>query len=123
MLPLGGILLGFQQDLSPARTLIVGLAVFGVIFATNSAMHSYLIVAYAENDKVSLRVGFYYMANAVGRLVGTLLSGAVFQAAGLGAPGLLACIGVSIGFVVVSALLCLPLRGAEARHREAGAAV
>ncbi len=115
VLPLGGILTAFHFGAPPEATLMVGLAVFGIVFAANSAIHSYLIVAYAEGDKVAMRVGFYYMANAMGRLVGTLLSGAVFQAAGEGEAGLLACIAVSIGFVVVSALLCIPLSAAE-RH-------
>lgn len=63
--------------------LIGGLLVFGVVFALNSSVHSYLIVAYSDADKVALNVGFYYMANAVGRFGGTLLSGLLYQAAGL----------------------------------------
>ena len=58
---------------------MVGLIAFGVIFAMNSAVHSYLILAYADNDKVAMNVGFYYMANAGGRLVGTVLSGLLYQ--------------------------------------------
>ena len=57
---------------------------FGVLFAINSSLHSYLIVSYASEDGVSLDVGFYYMANALGRLLGTVLSGWVFQAGGTG---------------------------------------
>jgi hypothetical protein len=57
--------------------------VFGVLFAVNSALHSYLIVSYAKADGVSLDVGFYYMANAMGRLLGTVLSGWVYQVHGL----------------------------------------
>ena len=113
VVPLGAILLAFAFDAPPAIALVVGLAAFGIVFAANSAIHSYLIVAYAEGDKVAMRVGFYYMANAIGRLVGTVLSGAVFQAAGQGADGLMACIAVSIGFVVVSAGLCVPLAASE----------
>jgi predicted MFS family arabinose efflux permease len=68
----------------PAQTvLIAGLSLFGVLFAVNSSLHSYLIVSYASEDGVSLDVGFYYMANALGRLLGTLLSGWLFQASGL----------------------------------------
>ena len=119
VVPLGSLILALESGLPTAASLVVGLGVFGVVFATDSALHSYLIVAYAEPDKVSLRVGFYYMANAVGRLVGTVLSGAVFQAAGQGQAGLVACVAVSIGFVVVSAALCVPLRAAEARHDRA----
>ena len=73
-----------RGDGDPTLNLVTGLLIFGVIFATNSAIHSYLVVSYAEQDKVSLAVGFYYMANAAGRLVGTILSGALFQAWGLG---------------------------------------
>ena len=59
--------------------LIGGLCLFGIVFSINSSVHSFLIVAYSDRDKVALDVGFYYMANAAGRLLGTLLSGIVFQ--------------------------------------------
>ncbi|CAK9113743.1 rRNA biogenesis protein RRP5 (Ribosomal RNA-processing protein 5) (U3 small nucleolar RNA-associated protein RRP5) (U3 snoRNA-associated protein RRP5), partial [Durusdinium trenchii] len=59
--------------------LIVGLFCFAVFFAVNSAVHSYLIVLYADKNKTSMTVGFYYMANAMGRLVGTMLSGVIYQ--------------------------------------------
>ena len=49
----------------------------------NSAVHSYLILAYADNDKVAMNVGFYYMANAIGRLAGTVLSGVIYEWKGL----------------------------------------
>ena len=117
VVPLGGIAGALALGLAPGPTLLVGLTVFGVLFALDSAMHSYLIVAYAERDKVALNVGFYYMANAAGRLVGTVLSGALFQLAGQGQDGLLLCLGGSGVFVLVSALLCKPLRAAEARAR------
>ena len=68
---------------NPALTVVVGLAVFGVVFAMNSSIHSYMILAYTEAEDVSLNVGFYYMANAAGRLVGTLLSGALFLVGGI----------------------------------------
>jgi predicted MFS family arabinose efflux permease len=61
----------------------VGLAVFGVVFAMKSSIHSYMILAYTEAEDVSLNVGFYYMANAAGRLVGTLLSGGMFLVGGM----------------------------------------
>ena len=60
-----------------------GLALFGAVFALNSSVHSYLVLAYAEADQVSMSVGFYYMANACGRLLGTLLSGILYQQAGI----------------------------------------
>jgi predicted MFS family arabinose efflux permease len=63
---------------SPATAVIVGLVVYGVVFAVNSSLHSYLILAYSRGDDVSLDVGFYYSANAAGRLVGTLLSGLLY---------------------------------------------
>ena len=70
---------------APELLLLGGLLLFGAVFAINSSLHSYLIVKFAARDGVSLDVGFYYMANALGRLVGTLLSGAVLQAAGFAA--------------------------------------
>ncbi len=60
-----------------------GLVVFGVVFALNSSLHSFLVLAFADDDQVALDVGFYYSANAAGRLVGTLLSGALYVWGGL----------------------------------------
>jgi predicted MFS family arabinose efflux permease len=74
------------------------------LFAVNSSLHSYLIVSYADADGVSLDIGFYYMANALGRLAGTILSGWIFQA-----YGLVACLWLSAVFVVLAALLSLLL--------------
>jgi len=62
---------------------VVGLAAFGVIFAMNSSIHSYMVLAYTDAESVSLNVGFYYMANAAGRLLGTVLSGALFLFGGM----------------------------------------
>ena len=73
--------LGFGAP--PAVAMLSGLAVFGVMFALNSSVHSYLVLAYSEADHVSQSVGFYYMANACGRLLGTLLSGVLYQQAGV----------------------------------------
>ncbi len=70
-------------DVYPAISIVSGLAIFGVVFAVNSSLHSYLILAYTNNDEVALDVGFYYMANAAGRLLGTLLSGLMYMAGGL----------------------------------------
>ncbi|MBV7407802.1 organoarsenical effux MFS transporter ArsJ [Maritimibacter sp. DP1N21-5] len=64
-------------------TLVVGLLVFGVIFAVNSSLHSYLILAFTQSERVTMDVGFYYMANAGGRLLGTVLSGLTYQIGGL----------------------------------------
>jgi predicted MFS family arabinose efflux permease len=66
-----------------ALTMLSGLGLFGFVFALNSSVHSYLVLAYSEADRVSLSVGFYYMANAAGRLLGTLLSGVMYQVAGV----------------------------------------
>ena len=63
--------------------LIVGLLVFGAVFALNSSLHSYLILAFSKSERVTLDVGFYYMANAGGRLLGTALSGLAYQLGGL----------------------------------------
>ena len=86
----------------PGPILIIGLIAFGIVFAINSAVHSYLILAYADADKVALNVGFYYMANAGGRLVGTVLSGLIYQL-----QGLEGCLWWSTGFVLAAALLSL----------------
>ena len=64
-------------------TLVMGLLVFGAIFAINSALHSYLILAFTKAERVTMDVGFYYMANAGGRLLGTMLSGLTYQLGGL----------------------------------------
>ena len=62
---------------------VVGLLVFGALFALNSSLHSYLILAFTSAERVTMDVGFYYMANAAGRLLGTLLSGFTYQLGGL----------------------------------------
>ena len=77
--------IGLSLHAPAAVTMIGGLVLFGIVFALNSSVHSYLVLAYSESDRVSLSVGFYYMANACGRLLGTLLSGVLYQFAGVGA--------------------------------------
>jgi MFS family permease len=72
--------------------LIGGLLVFGFVFAVNSSVHSYLILAFGSDARITRDVGFYYMANAAGRLIGTLLSGLSYQIGGL--PLCLAAAGV-----------------------------
>ena len=62
---------------------LIGLLIFGIIFAINSSVHSFLILAFTDSDKVALNVGFYYMANASGRLLGTIASGALYQLLGI----------------------------------------
>ena len=98
------IALALQNDFYIQISIIAGLLIFGVIFAINSSLHSYLIVSYAGSDGVSLDVGFYYMANAMGRLLGTVLSGWVYQEYGLAA-----CLWISTLFVIVAALLSIKL--------------
>ena len=93
-------------------SIIIGLLIFGAVFAVNSSLHSYLIVSYAGNDGVSLDVGFYYMANAMGRLIGTVLSGWVYQNYGLEA-----CLWISSLFVAIASLLSLKLPKSQSRAR------
>ena len=112
-----GIAIALSSHVSPTIVVVVGLLVFGVVFALNSAVHSFLILAYADDKKVAMNVGFYYMANAGGRLAGTVLSGALYQW-----HGLTACLWASVAFVLaagaVSRLLPKPtgsLAGATAQ--------
>ncbi len=102
-----------MRGIAPATVLVAGLTVFGVLFAINSSLHSYLIVSYAAEDGVSLDVGFYYMANALGRLFGTLLSGWLFQVYGIAI-----CVAVSSMLVVLAALVSIALP----RHAPSAAA-
>ena len=99
-----GIACGFYWQWPLQQTLLLGLIAFGVLFAINSSLHSFLIVRFANADGVSLDVGFYYMANAMGRLIGTVLSGWVFQAYGIAA-----CLWVSGGFIIATALISFAL--------------
>lgn len=71
----------FDDVRTPA--IIIGLVIFGIIFAVNSSVHSFLILAYSDDDSVAMDVGFYYSSNAAGRLVGTLLSGILYVWGGL----------------------------------------
>jgi predicted MFS family arabinose efflux permease len=105
------IALGLGTELSAHWVLLGGLMVFGALFAVNSSLHSYLIVSYAKEDGVSLDVGFYYMSNALGRLLGTLLSGWVYQAYGLEA-----CLWISSAFVLLAALISLGLPRHQVPH-------
>ena len=106
-----GMAIALAQGQSPQYVLIAGLTIFGVLFAVNSSLHSYLIVSYAAEDGVSLDVGFYYMANALGRLLGTILSGWIFQVAGLGA-----CLTISAALVAAAAIVSIALP----RHKITG---
>ncbi len=101
-----GIALALQQGYSADVVIIVGLILFGVVFAINSAIHSYLILAYSHHDKVAMNVGFYYMSNAGGRLTGTVLSGWVYQT-----QGLIGCLWWSLAFVLMAGLISFALPG------------
>jgi len=98
------IALGLLNELNTEWVLLGGLLLFGVLFAINSSLHSYLIVSYAREEGASMDVGFYYMANAMGRLIGTVLSGYLYQQ-----MGLQACLCLSSVFIVFSALIALKL--------------
>jgi predicted MFS family arabinose efflux permease len=80
--------------------LLGGLMLFGAVFAINSSVHSYLIVSHAKADGVSMDVGFYYMANAMGRLLGTVLSGWLYQSAGL-----ITCLWVSSVMLLITVFI------------------
>lgn len=103
------IALSLTYDWYADTMLLAGLLIFGALFAVNSSLHSYLIVSYAGEDGVSLDVGFYYMANAMGRLIGTLLSGWLFQYYGLAV-----CLWVSAVFIGLTALISIKLP----RHKD-----
>jgi hypothetical protein len=94
----------WRQVGNPGLTVVVGLAAFGVVFAMNSSIHSYMILAFTEAEDVSLNVGFYYMANAAGRLLGTLLSGALFLVGGIQACLWASALLVALAFVVSTRL-------------------
>ena len=99
-----GMAAGLQLRIDPAVVVVIGLALFALIFAMNSAVHSFLVVSYADADGVSLDVGFYYMANAAGRLLGTVCSGWMYQS-----YGLVACLSLSAFFIMWVALISYKL--------------
>lgn len=98
------IVAGLHLNANPAAVVVAGLLAFGAVFALNSAVHSFLILAYADHDKVAMNVGIYYMANACGRLMGTVLSGLLYQLGSRGGAdsGLVACLVASAAFLVVA---------------------
>lgn len=95
-----GVAIALAAGADGTVAVVVGLLLFGLVFALNSAVHSYLILPYADGDKVAMNVGFYYMANAAGRLSGTVLSGALYQWLGLQA-----CLWASAVFVLAAGAL------------------
>ena len=90
-------------------TIVGGLLVFGFLFAVNSSLHSYLILAFTDERRVTMDVGFYYMANAAGRLIGTVLSGASYQLGGLPL-----CLATAALFVILSRFAASGLRAPAA---------
>ena len=101
----------------PDVAIVAGLAVFALPFAVNSSLHSYLILAYAGSEKAAEDVGFYYAANAAGRLLGILLSGALYQ---LG--GITACLVGSVAMLTASWLITFLLPVSQAMRTEQRAA-
>ena len=100
-----GIAIFVSADLSRNFIVVGGLIIFGLFFAINSSVHSFLILAYSEDeDTVAINVGFYYAANALGRLLGTLLSGLTYLIGGMNVA-----LWVSAGFLAVNWLLSLTL--------------
>lgn len=105
------IAVGLHFSWHPATIVLGGLIGFGIAFALNSAVHSFLILDYTDHDKVAMNVGIYYMANACGRLIGTVLSGLLYQL-GLntnGTAGLIYCLIASAGFLLITGLISLAL--------------
>src|SRR2546428_10238887 len=110
--------IGLQAGAPPAWTMLGGLGLFGIVFALNSSVHSYLVLAYSEAYRVSLSVGFYYMANAAGRLLGTLLSGLLYQKGGVtaslwGAVALASAAGIGALFLPPVATTAVSWAGAK----------
>ena len=98
-------------------TLIGGLLVFGALFAVNSSLHSYLILAFTQTERVTMDVGFYYMANATGRLLGTVLSGLTYQMGGLAL-----CLATAAAMVILSRIGAGRLTPVPAPARDPGPA-
>ena len=94
-----GVVVWLMRDPSGFLTTIIvlGLLVFGGIFAVTSALHSFLILSFTESHRVTMDVGFYYMSNAAGRLLGTLLSGFSYQLGGLAL-----CLGTAAAMIGLS---------------------
>ncbi len=109
MLIPAGIAVGMQVGWSVQTVVVTGLLVFGVVFAVNSSLHSFLIVHFADRQGVALDVGFYYMSNALGRLLGTVLSGALFQWGGQGIEGLQLCLWVASLLLLLTLLISIAL--------------
>jgi len=101
----------------PDLIIVVGLALFGLPFAVNSSLHSYLILAYAGSEKSAEDVGFYYAANAAGRLLGITLSGLLYQLGGItgcmigASVMLIICWGLTFALPTSSRSVAVPTAG------------
>ena len=101
IVPLGlSVFLYMRPDATTlnATVVVIALLLFGAIFAVNSSLHSYLILEFSTGSRVTMDVGFYYMANASGRLMGTLLSGISYQMGGVSA-----CLSIAAFMLALSA--------------------
>ncbi|MDQ8044542.1 MAG: organoarsenical effux MFS transporter ArsJ [Solirubrobacteraceae bacterium] len=106
------IAVALAAGIDPTAVLVIGLIIFGAVFALNSAVHSFLILAYADGDKVAMNVGFYYTANAAGRLAGTILSGLLYEW-----HGLTACLWASAAFVLAAGVVSVLLPSAPTKNK------
>lgn len=116
------------QGVAPVAAILIGLCVYGAVFAITSSLHSWLAVSLHDDDRTAERVGFYYAANALGRLLGTLLSGYLY-ARGLAnqqaSPenGLALCLLGSLATVCLASLATAVLRRVAATASSRGGAV
>ena len=102
--------IALHAGLPATPVLMIGLAVYGAVFALNSSVHSYLVLAYSDRDEVAESVGFYYMSNAAGRLIGTLASGVLAWLGGTaGLGGVLWCLWGAVVFTVLASLISVVL--------------
>ncbi len=109
LVPLGATAWLLAMATSSVAVVAVGVCAYGVVFAVCSSLHSWLVVALANRDDVAERVGFYYAANSVGRVVGTLASGWLFDLADGGTSGLGLCMSASAVMVLLAASASLPM--------------
>ena len=109
------IAIGVTVDVARTFAVLGGLVVFGFVFAVNSSLHSYLILVYSSDDHVSADVGFYYSANAAGRLVGTLASGLLYLWGGFGAALWGSTLFLTLAWLIMGGLPARPQH-----HRRSG---
>ena len=105
-----------EVNITPSTILVLGLSLFGVVFAINSSIHSYLILSFADSDKVALNIGFYYMANAGGRLAGCFFSGLSYQLCGLAG-----CLTTASAMALIAGAITIILAGEQRREAAAEA--